>query len=426
MGKLADTAIRGELAPGKYGDGEGLWLLVSPKGAKRWVFRWKFDSRENSMALGPYPSLPLAKARIEATRCCAAIAEGKDPAQLRRAERQQRRDEEARAITFKEGVAAYMAMRPEHWKSEARKTEWLDLLERYAYPVLGADAIVALDKHRVLKVLQQEVPPLLAPSDGRVLMPGGPLWTSRPETAAKVRLRIEQVLDWAHAAEIRSGENPARWRGNLKELLGKNLARRRRKHYRALPYKDIPSFVDELHERRNLVTALALEFLILTTTRTSETLGARPNEMDEENAVWIIPPERMKAEREHRVPLCARALEILREVRALHGNSVYVFPGRKRNQPLSNAALLALVQRMGREVTVHGCRSTFRDWVAEATSFDRDLAEIQIAHKVADDTEEAYWRSLMLEKRRAMMNAWAAFCEGHIGDNVVQIGVRAA
>jgi integrase len=421
MGKLTDTAIRGALAPGKYGDGDGLWLVVGPTGAKSWVFRFKIEGRERSMGLGPYPTVPLAKARTEAQRHTATRAAGKDPLRQRELERHEARVEAARAKTFEEAAQEFVAAREGRWKNAKHREQWFHTLATYVYPLIGAQPVSTIDKEYVLEVLNQPVSAVIA-ADGREVYPGGAFWDARPDTAGRVRGRIEAVLDWARFKDYRRGDNPARWRGNLDFALKKD---HKATHHPALPFDDVAPFMCDLRARPGL-GALALEFLVLTVTRTNEVLGAKWAEFDELCTVWTIPAERMKAGKEHRVPLSPAACAVLARAKELKRGE-FVFPAASAKRPMSNMALLALLRRMQRTtITVHGFRSTFRDWAADCTTFPSEVAEMALAHTVDDEVVAAYKRTDLFGKRRALMEAWASWCAGNEGATVHYIAGRAA
>lgn len=420
MGKLTDTAIRGDLAPGKYGDGEGLWLLVSPKGAKRWCFRWKFDGRENSMTLGPYPTIGLAKARTEATQRRAELAAGRDPARVRQQEREQARLEAARAVTFEQAAKQFISSRASGWKNPKHARQWPDCMEDYVYPIIGKLPVAAIDNRYVLDVLEQDVPAVLA-ADGREVYPAGKFWFARAYTANRVRGRIEAILDWARFNGYRQGDNPARWKGNLDFALQKAA---KQEHHPALPFHQVSDFLRDLRGREG-ATILAFEFLILTAARTNEVLHAKWAELDDGLTVWTIPAERMKSKREHRVPISSPARAVLMKARERRRGD-YVFPAARASRPMSNMSLLALLRRMKRtDITPHGMRSTFRDWAAECSSFPNEVAEMALAHVIANGAEAAYRRGDLFEKRRGLMEAWANYCDGRT-NNVVQLGERVA
>jgi integrase len=295
-------------------------------------------------------------------------------------------------MTFKESAAMYVASHRAGWRNPKHAAQWQATLATYAEPVIGGLSVQAIDTALVLKVLE-------------------PIWTTKPETAGRVRGRIESILDWAKARGYRAGENPARWRGHLDKLLPGRSKVRRVEHHAALPYAELPGFLVSLREQEG-IAARALEFAILTAARTGEVIGARWSEMDLVGKNWTLPAARMKAGREHRVPLSDRALAILREMQPhRQAEDAFVFPGGKNRRPLSNMAFLMLLRRMGRgDVTVHGFRSSFRDWAAERTKFPAEVAEMALAHTVSDKTVAAYNRSDLYERRRRLMAAWTTFC----------------
>jgi integrase len=300
--------------------------------------------------------------------------------------------EAAKALTFKAAASAYVASHRAAWHNAKHAAQWESTLSTYAYPVIGALSVQAVDTALVLKVLE-------------------PIWTTKPETASRVRGRIEAVLDWARARGFRQGENPARWRGHLDNLLPARTKVRAVKHHAALPYDDVPAFMATLRQQEG-TAARALEFTILTAGRTGETLGATFPEINTAERAWIVPAGRMKARKEHRVPLSDRAVELVELARAVPGLSDrHIFPGERRDKSLSNMAMLQLLRRMGRDdVTVHGFRSSFRDWAAERTNFPNEVVEMALAHTVSRKVEAAYRRGDLFEKRRRLMAEWAAFC----------------
>jgi integrase len=388
--KLADTKIRGALAPGRYGDGGGLYLQVSGTTSKSWLFRYRVDGREREMGLGAYPIVSLKDAREKAERCSRMRENGIDPLTARDARRDSERVEAARATTFRDCAEAYIATNEAAWRNGKHRQQWRNTLKTYAYPLLAELPVRAIDAALVLKVLQ-------------------PIWAKRPETAGRVRGRIENVLDWAKVNGQRDGENPARWRGNLALALPKRGKVRQVKHHAALPYPEAAEFMRELRGHKG-TAALALQFLILTATRTSEVLRAHWSEIDGHSGVWAIPAARMKAGKEHRVPLPSAALLVLARAKPLRRADDLIFPAVKRGRFLSNMAMLELLRGMKRNATAHGFRSTFRDWAAECTSFSGEVAEAALAHTIESKVEAAYRRGDLFEKRRELMNAWAAYC----------------
>ncbi len=384
-------------APGpvKLCDGGGLWLYISPSGARNWVYRYRLNGRDREMGLGALPEVSLADARGKASDYRKLRAGGTDPITHKRANKQTGK-------TFGDCAEACIESHRASWKNAKHAQQWQNTLAAYAIPKIGKLPVNTIDTEHVLSVLK-------------------PIWTTKTETATRVRQRIEAVLDWAAARGYRHGENPARWRGHLKKLLAEPTKIKMVQHHPALPYPEISDFMRDLRTREGL-SAAALEFSILTACRTNEVLGATWDEIDFEAATWTIPGERMKARRSHRVPLTAPALKLLTRLNKTR-SSDYVFPGQKYGRPLSNMAMLSLLKRqLGRpDLTVHGFRSTFRDWCAETTNFPREVAEAALAHVLTDKTEAAYQRGDLFEKRRALMEAWARHCSHSNRRKVVSI-----
>lgn len=390
LNKLSATQVAKLKAPGRHSDGGGLYLFIDDSGRRRWIFMYTRSGKRSELGLGSARDLSLANARAEAAALRAILASGGDP----KAERA--RDDQI--PTFGESADTYVeAMRPS-WRNAKHSAQWTMTLTKYAQPI-RAKPVDEISTQDVLDVLQ-------------------PLWQRTPETAERLRGRIENILDAAKARGHRSGENPARWRGHLDQLLPKRQ-RLSRGHHKALAYDALPAFMVDLRGR-DAVTASALEFLILTAARTGEVLGAHADEIDLEKKVWTIPPERMKAGREHRVPLSPRAIEIVKGMQAL-GRPPFLFPGPKPKAPLSSMAMAMLLRRMKSNVTVHGFRSTFRDWASETTSFPHEVCEMALAHTIANKAEAAYRRGDLFEKRRRLMEAWAGYCASAGSGKVVQL-----
>ncbi len=394
-GRLTALKVEKTKAPGMYADGGGLYLRLTEEGTKNWVLRYMLAGRPRWMGLGPLTLFGLQEARAKALDARRLRHEGVDPIEARRAARQQVRLDAAKSLTFRECAASYIAAHKAGWHNAKHAAQWEATLATYAEPIIGALPVQAIDTALVTKVIE-------------------PIWAQKPETASRLRGRIEAVLDWAKVRGFRQGENPARWRGHLDNLLPARSKVRRVEHHAALPYAEIGAFNAALRQQEG-TAARALEFAILTAARTGETIGATWGEIDLGGKVWTIPAGRMKAGREHRVPLSVRAGEIVANMRKLVGDEVSpdapLFPSAKRGKPLSNMAFLMLLRRMNRgDVTAHGFRSTFRDWCAERTSFPSEVAEMALAHNVSDKVEAAYRRGDMFEKRRRLMEAWAEFC----------------
>ncbi len=390
LNRLSAVKVASQKKRGYYADGGNLYLRVASGGSKSWIFRFTIDGKTRDAGLGSYPAVTLAAAREEADKCRRQVAARIDPIEARNAERAAARIEAVQAITFEQCAKAYIASHEAGWKNDKHRAQWRSTLATYVYPVIGSLPAKAVDTGLVLRILE-------------------PLWTTKPETASRVRGRIEVILSWAKVRGYREGENPAQWRGHLDHLLPAKSKVRKVVHHPALPYVEMPTFMDQLREQSSL-TARALEFVILTAARTKQTLHATWDEIDCDRALWTIPAERMKAPKEHRVPLSPRAHELVSEMAGIKLNQ-FLFPGTKPGRPLSQMSLTMLLRRMGYgHVTVHGFRSTFRDWAAECTTFPGEAAELALAHAVPHAVEAAYRRGDMLEKRRQMMDAWSAFC----------------
>jgi integrase len=403
--KLSPAKVQRAKRPGLLGDGAGLWLHIGPTGGKSWVYRYMLDGRAREMGLGPLHTIGLAEARElarEARKLCLA---GVDPLETRHAARDARRLEAAKAITFKSCAEKFIAANRSGWRNAKHAAQWTATLVAYVYPVIGSLPVAAVDTGHVTRILE-------------------PIWSAKPETASRARGRIENVLDYATAHRWRQGENPARWRGHLENVLPKRARVRRVKHHAALPWREIGGFMAGLPAKDG-VAALALRFCILTATRTSEVIGARWDEIDAATAVWLISGERTKSGREHRVPLSKDALAILREAAKLRDNdAAYIFPGAKRGTPLSNMAMLALLRRKGRsDLTTHGFRSTFRDWAAEMGR-PADIAEAALGHVLGNRTVAAYQRGDLLERRRRLMADWAKFCGSALAPGATVVPLR--
>ncbi len=396
---------------GMYADGDGLYLQISASGAASWVYRFMLNGTARYMGLGSFPTVTLSAARLKASDARLLRGEGVDPIKARDEVRAKARLEAARSISFRDAAEQYMAAHKDEWANAKHAAQWASTMQAYAFPIFGELPVQNVDVTLVMRAVE-------------------PIWGTKRETASRVRGRIEAVLNWATAYGYRSGANPARWRGHMKNLLAKRPKRQQVKHHPALPYGEIGAFMVGLRRQQG-TAASALEFLILTTGRAGEIIGARWNEVNIGEALWTVPAERVKSGREHRVPLSPAALTIInamQEVRTTgHGNG-FVFPGGKRDRPLSDTALRAVLKRLRRsDVTVHGFRSSFRDWAAERTNYPREVAEMALGHAVGDKVEVAYRRSDLFEKRRRLMDEWTKFCHsGARSGEVVAIRDRQA
>jgi integrase len=389
IGKLTALQIGRKLSPGMHADGGGLYLQVTETGAKSWIFRFMIRGKRREMGMGSLSAVGLADARAATMEQRKLLQRGIDPIEARKAERAQVALADARAKTFKQAAEEYIETHRAGWKSKRHASIWESTLAAYAYPVIGDLPVQVIDTALVLNVLK-------------------PIWTKTPETAGRVRNRMELILDWARSSGLREGENPARWRGHLRFLLPPRSKVRSVKHFAALPYAELPAFMAELRTHKS-IGAFALEFAILTAARAGEVIGATHDEIDLVQKVWTIPAERMKMAREHRVPLSARALALLHGVPVIVEGD-FVFPG--RNGPLCHATIQLALKRMKNyhDYTVHGFRSTFRDWAAERTNYPSEVVEMALAHAVGNKVEAAYRRGDLFEKRRRLMADWARFC----------------
>lgn len=391
--------------PGLYNDGAGLCLRVTPPSACSWVLRYMLDGKAREMGLGRYPDISLAEARLIAAEARKLKATGIDPIANREAVRTKGRLEKAKSVTFRYCAEGYIAARKDSWKNAKHADQWAATLETYAMPLMADFPVQSIDVGMVHKVLE-------------------PIWSSKTETASRVRGRIESILDWATVREFRTGDNPARWKGHLENLFPARSKVQKVEHHPALPYTQMGAFMALLKAQEGN-GALAMQFTILTAGRTREVTEAQWKEFDLDAGVWTIPDTRMKAGRKHRVPLPKAAVAILRVRQKLGDKSPFVFPGSKRGKPISNMAMLQTLRRMERDdLTVHGFRSTFRDWAAEQTAFAREVAEAALAHTIGDKVEAAYRRGDLFEKRRKLMDAWATYCGSAKPDGKV-IPIRA-
>lgn len=405
--KLTARAVaNAKFPPRRRSDGNGLYLNTDKAGRKSWVFVYTVQGRTREMGLGSYPTVSLEEARRLAAQARQQLRNGIDPIEARKVQERAKALDAAKAMTFDECAAAYIQAHRAGWKNAKHAAQWESTLKTYASPVIGKLPVAAIDKAMVLKVLE-------------------PIWTAKPETASRLRGRLEAILDWATAREYRSGDNPARWKGLLDKLLPRRSKVASVQHHPALPYARIGEFMAALRQQEGMA-ARALEFLILTAARSGEVRGATWQEIDLGKRLWIIPAERMKAGKEHHVPLSDAAIAVLERQQ---GIGEFVFPS-PRGGMLSDMALTAVIRRMdgswtdafGETITVHGFRSTFRDWAGEMTAYPREVIEHALAHQLRDKAEAAYQRGTLLAKRRRLMEDWAAYCSKKIAGEVVPIG----
>lgn len=396
--RLTALQVRNLSKPGLYGDGGNLYLQITQAGVKSWLFRYMAKGTPHGMGLGPTHTVSLAEARQKALELRQMRLNGTDPMQAKKQRLLEAALDAARGMTFDQCAEAYILARKAGWKNAKHADQWTNTLNTYASPVFGHLPVAEIDTGLVVKCLT-------------------PIWESKTETASRLRSRIESVLDWATTSGYRSGENPARWKGHLENLLATISKASRTKNHPSLPWQRIGEFMAALRLREGMA-ARAVEFVILTACRSGEVRGAKWDEIDLENKVWTIPAERMKAKREHQVPLSDAALALLK---AIPKEGDVVFAGTK-GQPLSDMSLTAVLRRMngddtpvwaasnGDGITVHGFRSTFRMWAAESTNYPREVAEHALAHQLPDAVERAYQRGSQFTKRTKLMAGWAAYC----------------
>lgn len=409
--RLDPATVRAQKSPAKLHDGGGLYFVLDKSGKRGWYFRYvspvkrRPDNPKKGVdrwhSIGPLRDVSLKVAREKARECRDMVRDGVDPIEHARAKKAARIAEAANARTFREAAKEYIEDQESDWNNLKHAKQWRSTLETYVYPVFGDLPVSAINVAMVLKVLR-------------------PIWNTKRETASRVRQRIEAVLNAAKVQGYRTGDNPAQWKGNLESILPTH-GKRSKGHFAALPYRDIHDFVVSLRAQEGIATT-ALEFTILTAARTGETIGAQWSEIDLTQKVWTIPESRMKADKEHRVPLSPRAVEILEAMKEIR-QSEYVFPGGRPKSKLSNMAMLSVLRRMGHDgITVHGFRSSFRDWAAECTSYPREVAEAALAHTIPDAVEAAYRRGDLFQKRARLMSEWSSFIEAARTSGVV-IGI---
>jgi integrase len=384
--KLAERSNK----PGRFNDGNGLYLQIINAQNKSWLLRYERGGRERWMGLGPLHTYTLAEARERARQARQLLHDGMDPITARETERAAKAAAQRRALTFEQATREFFKEHEDGWRNGKHRSQVWNTLERYAFPHIGKMPVAEIATPDVLAALR-------------------PIWRTKTETASRVRGRIERVLAWATVNGYRTGDNPARWQAHLQLALPARSKVAAVEHHPALPYAEVPEFMAKLANREG-TAARALAFTILTAARTGEVTGARWGEIDQDGKVWTVPKGRMKGNREHRVPLSDRAVAILRELPTEQSNP-FVFVGPREGSGLSNMAMTAVMKRMGHDkITVHGFRSSFRDWSSERTDFQNHVVEMALAHAVGDKVEKAYRRGELFEKRRKLMDVWAAYC----------------
>lgn len=382
--KLDYKTVKNFKSAGRYTDAlvKGLQLWVKPNNRKYWIFRFSYNKRSHDMSLGVFPSLSIAQARIEAQKVRDQLEMGINPILTRKAEKSPKQAK----VLFNEFALDCLEKKKSEWSNQKHTAQWLYTLEKFAFPVIGNKALDEIDTDDILKILE-------------------PIWNIKTETASRLRGRLEWILASATTRKLRNGVNPALWRGHLQTILSAPSKLIQVKHHKAMDFRDMPYFMEKIREQAYM-SALALEFLILNASRTGEVIGGRRSEIVD--AIWIIPANRMKAKKEHRVPLCARSIEILAIAKVMDEDSLYLFS--KNGKPLSNMAMPMILRKLKKDVTVHGFRSTFRDWVSEKTDHSPEVAEMALAHSIRNQVEAAYRRGNLLERRRTLMEDWEKYC----------------
>lgn len=388
---LAPYQVRRLKAPGLHSVGEvaGLYLQIQSESARSWILRVKIGDRRRDFGLGRYPDVTLEQARNRAREMRQQIWQGTDPTVARKAAQDVLRAAEAKRLTFDQAALQCWRARSQEFKNDKHAKQWLNTLRIYVSPSLGNLPVGDIELPHVVKVLE-------------------PIWTTKTETATRVRQRIESVLAWATVNQFRSGDNPARWKGNLEHALPKPTKVKKVTHHAALPWQDVGNFMAELRKREGF-GARALEFAILTAARSGEVRGATWDEIDFKAKVWTIPGERMKAGKPHRVPLSDPVLKLLKALPRLEGSN-YVFPA-VRGGMLSDMSINAVTRRMGVDAVPHGFRSSFKDWARSCTRYEDEVSELALAHVNSDQTRAAYARDELLPKRERLMQEWAKYCE---------------
>jgi integrase len=388
LNRLSPIELKNKTKRGYYADGGGLYFRVSEFGTSSWAFRYTIAGKAREMGLGAFPDVTMKEARERAAEARKSLRDGIDPIEVRKEAYSAKVASNASALTFEQCAAAYIAAKEPEWKNAKHGEQWRNTLATYAYPIIGKILVRDVEQAHILRILE-------------------PIWTTKTETASRLRGRLENVIDYATARGYRTGDNPARWRGHLDMILPKPSKVAKVDHHAALPYTEIGSFMADL---KNQVGqgARALELAILTAARSGEVRGATWAEIDLSAAVWTIPKERMKAGKEHRIPLSPAAVQLLENLPRL-ADSNLLFPSSKGKE-LSDMTLTAVLRRMERPITAHGFRSTFRDWAGETTAFPREVIEHALAHQLKDKAEAAYARGTLFEKRRRLMADWATYC----------------
>lgn len=396
--KLDYQTVKNIKTPGRYTDAlvKGLHVWVKPNLNKYWIFRYTHMGKQQNISLGAFPTLTIAEARIKAQQARDELNEGKNPLAAKTAAKAQRNAQATKKILFKDFAASCIQTKRSEWSNQKHGDQWVFTLEEYAYPIIGNKALDEITMEDILEILE-------------------PIWITKTETASRLRGRLEWILASATTRKLRTGINPALWRGFLQTILPAPNKIKKVEHHKALPYRQVAALIADLREMVT-IAAFALEFTILNASRTGEVIGGLQSELYDD--VWIIPGSRMKAKKEHRVPLCQRSLEILEIARVMDPNSKYLFS--KNGKRLSNMAMPMMIRRAKVDATVHGFRSTFRDWVSEETTHSSEVAEMALAHTISNTVERSYRRKDLLEKRRLLLNDWEDYCN-KVNENVIEL-----
>lgn len=390
--------IKSATKAGRHSTSEkGLYLLIKNSGQKYWILRYSIGSLRHDMSLGPFPDISVAEARKRLHEVRLIILHGKDPIEMKKQRKTALVAEKRTNITFEEFSLEVIKAKQIEWTNTKHAAQWVYSLKEYAFPVIGGKRLDQVEMDDILKILT-------------------PIWETKTETASRLRGRLEWILAAATTRKLRTGMNPALWRGLLQTILPAPKRFQKIKHHKAMPYRALPDFIKKLREMDG-IAALALEFLILNANRTSEVTDAKRIEINDD--IWIIPASRMKARKEHRVPLCTRSFEILAIANMSDPNSEYLFSNKGRK--LSNMAMAMVLRRMGIDVTVHGFRSSFRDWVSEETNHPSEVVEMALAHRIQNQVEAAYRRGDLLARRRQLLTDWECYCNSSAINNVINL-----
>jgi integrase len=398
--KLDFQTVKNLKVPGRYTDAliKGLHIWVKPNGNKYWIFRYTHKSKQQNISLGSFPTTSISDARIKAQQAREELDKGVDLVATKNASKSPKIAPKTDKVLFKEFAASCVQTKRAEWTNQKHGDQWEYTLKEFAYPVIGNKPIDEITMEDILQILE-------------------PIWTTKTETASRLRGRLEWILASATTRKLRTGINPALWRGYLQTILPTPNKIKKVKHHKALPYRSVPNLIADLREM-DTMGALALEFLILNASRTGEVIGGLRSEIHDD--IWIIPANRMKAKKEHRVPLCSRSLEILEITRVMDEGSKYLFS--KNGKKLTNMAMPMMLRRAKIDATVHGFRSSFRDWVSEETNHPSEVAEMALAHVIGNKVEAAYRRKDLLEKRRLLLNDWEEYCDTHF-NNILKLNI---